>query len=128
MRARCAGRFLPIACFRLSQWTGWNRLCGYFSTGYRLDSLAISEVAMSAWQIQEAKNKLSELIDRASTEGPQIITRHGVEVAVVMPFAGYKKLTERKRRLGNFFLASPLSESGIIVERDRSDDLRDVGI
>ncbi len=74
---------------------------------------------MTAWQIQEAKNKLSELIDRAMTEGPQIITRHGVEVVVVMPYIGYKKLTARKQRLGDFLLASPLHKSGIVIARDQ---------
>jgi len=37
-----------------------------------------------AWQVQEAKNRFSELIDRALTEGPQVITRHGKPVARVV--------------------------------------------
>lgn len=81
---------------------------------------------MTAWQIQEAKNKLSELIDRALSEGPQVITRHGVEVAVVMPFVGYKKLTMRKQLLGDFFMASPLRKSGLVIERDKQTTLRDI--
>ena len=81
---------------------------------------------MTAWQIQEAKNKLSELIDRALSEGPQVITRHGVEVVVVMPFNGYKKLTMRGRRLGDFFMASPLRKSGLVIERDKQTILRDI--
>jgi antitoxin Phd len=81
---------------------------------------------MTAWQIQEAKNKLSELIDRALTEGPQVITRHGIEVAVVMPFSGYKKLTTRSQRLGDFFMSSPLRKSGIVIERDKQATLRDI--
>ena len=81
---------------------------------------------MTAWQLQEAKNKLSELIDRALAEGPQVITRHGVEIAVVMPFIGYKKLTARKQRLGDFLLASPLRKSGLVIERDRRSTLRSV--
>ena len=83
---------------------------------------------MTAWQIQEAKNKLSELIDRALAEGPQVITRHGVEVAVVMPFGGYKKLTARKQRLGDFLLASPLHKSGLSIVRDRQTNLRDIDL
>jgi antitoxin Phd len=83
---------------------------------------------MTTWQIQEAKNKLSELIDRAMAEGPQVITRHGVEVVVVMPFKGYKKLTERKQRLGDFLMSSPLHKSGIVIERDRQTKLRDIDL
>lgn len=81
---------------------------------------------MTAWQIQEAKNKLSELIDRALAEGPQVITRHGVEVVVVMPFAAYKKLTTKGQRLGDFFMSSPLRKSGIVIERDKQATLRDI--
>jgi antitoxin Phd len=79
---------------------------------------------MTSWQLQEAKNKLSELIDRTLSEGPQIITRHGVEVAVVMPFAQYKKLTVPPQPLGDFFLASPLRHSELNLERNSSTQLR----
>lgn len=81
---------------------------------------------MNTWQMQEAKNKLSELIDRAHTDGPQVITRHGVEVAVVMPYARYRKLTAQHKRMGDFFMDSPLRNSGIKIKRDRSPVLRDV--
>lgn len=83
---------------------------------------------MTTWQIQEAKNKLSELIDRAQTEGPQVITRHGVEVAVVMPYARYKKLTAESTRMGDYFMNSPLRNSGIKIKRDKSAVLRDIDL
>jgi antitoxin Phd len=83
---------------------------------------------MAMWQLQEAKNKLSELIERALSEGPQVITRHGIEVAVVIPFARYKKLTERKQPLGDFLLSSPLHKSGLMIERDKRTALRDVDL
>ena len=35
------------------------------------------------WQIQEAKNKLSEVVNEAIKHGPQIITKHGVEAVIV---------------------------------------------
>jgi len=83
---------------------------------------------MTPWQLQEAKNKLSELIDRTLSEGPQVITRHGVEVVVVVPFAKYKELTSPKQRLGDFLLASPLRESGLVIERDRRTELREIDL
>jgi prevent-host-death family protein len=86
------------------------------------------EALMTSWQLQEAKNKLSELIDRALEEGPQVITRHGVEVAVVMPYAGYRKLTTPNTRLGDFLLASPLRKSGLAITRDRRTGLRAVDL
>jgi len=39
---------------------------------------------MATWQVQEAKTRFSEVIERARTEGPQTITRHGAERAVVL--------------------------------------------
>jgi len=80
---------------------------------------------MISWQLQEAKNKFSELIDRAESEGPQVITRRGVEVAVVMPMAGYRELTGPKKPLGDFLLTSPLRDSGLVIERDARTDLRE---
>jgi prevent-host-death family protein len=83
---------------------------------------------MTSWQLQEAKNKLSELIERALSEGPQVITRHGVEVVVVMPFSGYQKLTTPDQRLGDFLMSSPLRESGLVIERDKRATLRDLDL
>lgn len=45
-----------------------------------------------AWQLQEAKQQLSRVVDLAAEEGPQIVTRHGREVAVVMSMADYRSL------------------------------------
>lgn len=83
---------------------------------------------MTTWQLHEAKNRLSELIDRALTEGPQVITRHGTEVAVVMPFAGFQIPTRPAARLGDFLMASPLRTSDLVIERDRCDVLCDIDL
>jgi len=83
---------------------------------------------MSVWQLQDAKNRLSELIERVLNEGPQVITRHGVEIAVVIPFSRYKKMTEPKQRLGDFLLSSPLRKSDVIVDRDKRTSLRKLDI
>ena len=37
------------------------------------------------WQLQEAKNRLSEVISAAEHDGPQTITRHGQPVALIVP-------------------------------------------
>jgi prevent-host-death family protein len=44
------------------------------------------------WQLQEAKQRFSELIRSVETEGPQVVTRHGEEVAVVIDIAEYRRL------------------------------------
>lgn len=47
---------------------------------------------MTSWQVQQAKSRLSELLDKAQSEGPQTITRHGVATAVVMSMDEYQRI------------------------------------
>lgn len=70
------------------------------------------------WQIQEAKDKLNEVIDEAIERGPQILTREGVEVAVVLALDEYLQLKRRQMSLSEFFRQSPLAD--LDLERDRS--------
>jgi prevent-host-death family protein len=70
-----------------------------------------------SWQLQEAKNKFSYLVDLARSTGPQIVTRHGKEVAVLISISEYKKLIKPNTNLLEFFLKSPLT--GIDLEIDR---------
>jgi prevent-host-death family protein len=44
------------------------------------------------WQVQDAKQRFSELIRTAQADGPQIVTRHGEEIAVVVDIADYRRL------------------------------------
>ncbi len=60
------------------------------------------------WQIQEAKNKLSEVKDNALKEGPQVITKHGKEVAVMISKDDYEQIKIKKCDLVEFFRNSPL--------------------
>ncbi len=72
----------------------------------------------SVWQIQDAKNKLSEVIQRAINQGPQVITRHGEKTVVVVSYAEYETLRKSQGKLSAFFRASPLA--GIDLTRDQS--------
>ena len=45
-----------------------------------------------SWQVQEAKQRFSELIRAAQADGPQVVTRHGEEIAVVIDIADYHHL------------------------------------
>jgi len=62
---------------------------------------------MAIWQVQEAKTRLSEVIEEASKGGPQIITRHGSERAVILSIADYKALTAHKPDLKAYLLGGP---------------------
>ncbi len=70
------------------------------------------------WQIQDAKNKLSEVIARAQKNGPQLITRHGEKAVVVVSYAEYERLRKSQGKLSEFFKSSPLAE--IELSRDKS--------
>jgi len=80
------------------------------------------------WQLQEAKNKLSQVVEDAVRDGPQVITRYGVEVAIVRSFAEYQKMIASKGKLSAFFRASPLVGVALDLARDRSDMRRDLDL
>jgi antitoxin Phd len=71
------------------------------------------------WQLQDAKNRLSEAINLALTKGPQLITRRGEKTAVLISYAEYEKLCKAQGRLSEFFRESPLA--GVEVNRDHSE-------
>jgi antitoxin Phd len=50
-----------------------------------------------SWLLQEAKQKFSELARRALEEGPQVVTRHGEEVVVVVPAEEFRRMASSSR-------------------------------
>jgi prevent-host-death family protein len=62
---------------------------------------------MAVWQVQEAKTRLSEVIEEAIQKGPQIITRHGTERAVILSIADYRALAAHKPDLRDYLLGGP---------------------
>ena len=79
---------------------------------------------MTAWKLEDAKNRFSEVVRRAASEGPQFVTKHGREAAVVMGVEEYRRLTQPVD-LVDFLSFSPLAEAleaGELV-LDRPEDL-----
>ena len=74
---------------------------------------------MDHWQLQQAKNRFSEVVKKALRDGPQIVTKRGVETAVVMSVEEYKKLTRPKSDLAEFFRKSSLRESNLDLDRNK---------
>ena len=72
-----------------------------------------------SWTVAEAKAKLSEVIDRAQSEGPQTITRRGRNAVVVVSADEWERKTKRKGTLADFLAASPLRGSGLEIERPK---------
>lgn len=69
------------------------------------------------WTVAKAKAKLSELIDRAQSGGPQTITRSGRTAVVVVAAEEWERKTKRTGNLAEFFAASPLRGSGVTLSR-----------
>ena len=73
------------------------------------------------WQLQEAKNRLSEVVERARKEGPQTITKRGTAAAVVLSMEDYRKIRKSGATdLVEFFRKSPLGRCALSL--DRSED------
>jgi antitoxin Phd len=52
---------------------------------------------MNSWQLQEAKARFSEFLDAALKKGPQVVTRRGVEAAVLVPMEEWRRLQRESR-------------------------------
>jgi prevent-host-death family protein len=59
------------------------------------------------WQVQEAKQRFSEIVRQAHDNGPQIVTRHGEEVAVVIDIEEYRRLTGSRPDFKDFLRSAP---------------------
>ncbi len=76
-------------------------------------------MSRSRWQLQEAKNRLSEVVRKAISEGPQVITLHGSEAAVVVSAQDFGKMSRPKGKLVDFFRNSPLAGHKLTLTRSR---------
>jgi len=75
------------------------------------------------WTVAEAKAKLSEVIDKALSQGPQVVTRSGQRAVVIVAAEEWERRTKRTGTLAEFFAASPLRDSGLELRRSK-DSLR----
>lgn len=50
------------------------------------------------WPVQDAKARFSELLDIVAAEGPQTVTRRGVETAIIVPVGEWRRLTAQPSR------------------------------
>ena len=69
---------------------------------------------MRHWAVQDAKARFSELLDACSSEGPQMVTKRGVEAAVLVPAAEWRRLKE---------LARPSLKELLLTRESRGDVL-----
>ncbi len=80
------------------------------------------------WQLQEAKNKFSEVVEAALSNGPQVITKRGDDTAVVLSYTDYRKLLLVQKKLTDFFRESPLVGVELDLSRDSSPLRSDIAL
>ncbi len=73
-----------------------------------------------SWQVQEAKQRFSELVRRTLEEGPQVVTRHGEEVVVVVAADEYRRSQNARPSFKEFLMSGPSFDD---LELDRSTEL-----
>ena len=73
-----------------------------------------------AWQLQEAKARFSEFLNTALKKGPQVVTRRGVETAVLVPIEEWNRLQKSARpSLKDLLLAPDARTETLVTERGR---------
>jgi antitoxin Phd len=71
------------------------------------------------WQLQEAKNQFSTVVEKALTDGYQVVTRHGQPAVVVMSVEDFRKLMPHSKPLSRFLAESPLQALAEMPRRSR---------
>ena len=81
-----------------------------------------------AWQLQEAKQRISELVRRTLEEGPQVVTRHGEEVIVVVLAGEFRRTSGEKLDFKEYLMSAPEGLELIIPERPPNEFPREVDL
>ena len=78
---------------------------------------------MQEWQLQDAKNRFSELVRRARDEGPQAVTVHGKPTAVVLSADAYAALARPRPSFSDYLLSGPAWPDDLVeLINDRARD------
>lgn len=78
---------------------------------------SVHEPLKNVWSMKEAKAHFGDLLEKAKSQGPQTITRHGKTTAVVVTAEEWMLCSQRKGNLAEFLSKSPLTGSGLQVSR-----------
>ena len=73
---------------------------------------------MNSWHVQDAKARFSELLDATIKKGPQVVTRRGIETAVLVPIEEWNRLQRAARpSLKALLLAPDARSENLILDR-----------
>ncbi|MEU6714822.1 type II toxin-antitoxin system Phd/YefM family antitoxin [Nonomuraea sp. NPDC046802] len=89
--------------------------------------MTVTHAETTKWQLQEAKQRFSEVVRRAHDEGPQIVTRHGRDVAVILDMEEYRQLKGKQPDFKEFLLSGP-DLGALDLTRDTSTEMRQLDL
>lgn len=69
----------------------------------------------NTWQVQEAKARFSTLLDNTLENGPQIVTKRGVEAVVVIPYEQWLEYEQAKKPTLKDLLLAPEARTDSLV-------------
>jgi len=76
---------------------------------------------MSVWPVQHAKARFSELLDACQRDGPQVVSRRGIEAAVLVPIGEWRRLQAAARpSLKDLLLASEARSEALVPPRGQA--------
>lgn len=79
---------------------------------------------MEAWPVQHAKARFSELLDACQREGPQVVSRRGIETAVLVPIEEWRRVQEAERPSIKELLMAPEARTDTLVPARHQHRLR----
>jgi prevent-host-death family protein len=87
--------------------------------GENLVSLDGLGLVSMRWQVQEAKQRFSEVVRAAEAGEPQVVTRHGEEIVVVVDIEEYRRLHGGPVSLMDYLGTGPCCDDDLEIERSR---------
>lgn len=82
---------------------------------------------MKTWPVQDAKARFSELLEACAAEGPQMVTKRGLEAAVLVPIEEWRRLQAAARPSLKQLLLSDLGRTDSLIPPRRLARRRKVG-
>ena len=70
---------------------------------------------MEVWPVQHAKARFSELLDACQREGPQLVSRRGIETAVLVPIEEWRRVQASARPSLKALLLAPEARTEMLV-------------
>ncbi len=74
-------------------------------------------LSVGTWSVADAKARLSEVIEKARSDGPQTITKNGRSAVIVVSAEEWERKARRKGNLAEFFASSPLRGADLDLDR-----------